>query len=96
MMVSPCKDFKKMKAFTEDQANDVLNGEALSLMLLEHSETFINMVDYVKDLLQNCTSTDTSPWAILKTLLLEGWLDDEVRISTTEGDRILIWKQIKS
>ena len=29
-------------------------------------------------------------------MLIEGWLDDEARICTKEGDKVLIWKQIRA
>ena len=58
--------------------------------------TFAKMERYAKDLLQTRSIEDTSPKAILKMLLLEGWLDNEARICTSEGDKIHIWKQIKA
>ena len=87
MMVSPHKNSKKVKAFSEEDANTVLEGQTVRLMLKENADTLRKMEDYAKDLLQKRSITDMSPQAILKTLLLEDWLDDEARICTAEGEK---------
>ena len=76
MMVSPRKNSKKAKALSETDANTVLEGPLIANMLEEQANTFANMESYAKDLLERRSIEDTSPKAILKMMLIEGWLDD--------------------
>ena len=93
MMVSSRENSKKTKALSETDTTNVLEGQTIALMLEKYADTFSNMENYAKDLLEKRSIEDTSPKAILKMMLIEGWLDDEARICTNEGDKILIWKQ---
>ena len=70
MMVSPCKESKKL--FIEEDADAVLNGETLKDML---KETVGNM-DYAKDMLPNHTITNKNRRAILEP---SSWKDGLMR-----------------
>ena len=74
----------------------MIEGALIISMLEEHDSTFANMEGYAKDLLELRSIEYISPKAILKMLLFEGWLEDQARISTKEGELTLIWKQIRA
>ena len=96
LMISPRKSSKKTKVLSETDATAVLEGALITSMLVDHASTFTNMEGYAKDLLDVHSIEDINPKAILKLLLIEGWLDDQARISTKEGELTLIWKQIRA
>ena len=63
-------------------------------MLEEHKHIFANFEEFAKDLLNTTRLVDTNPSAILKLMLVEGWVEDVGRISSKEGELSLLWKQI--
>ena len=96
MMISPRKSSKKLKALSDAEANAILDGEVFTGMLEEHGHIFANMVGFAKNLLEKRSLVDNSPKAIIKLMLVEGWLDNEGRICSDEGELNLLWKQIRT
>ena len=96
MMPSPQKNSKKSNILSEVDATSVMEGALITSMLVEHASTFANMEGYAKDLLDLRSLENTNPKVILKQLLIEGWMDDQGRISTKDGELNHIWKKIRA
>ena len=96
IMPSPRKNSKKSKILSKADATSVMEGTLITSMLVEHTSTFVNMEGYAKDLLDLRSLEEPNPKVILKQLLIEGWMDDQGRISTKEGELNHIWKKIRA
>ena len=96
MTISPHKVSKKLKALTDEEADDILEGEVFKAMLEEHKHIFANFEEFAKDLLDKTRLVDTNSNAILNLMLVEGWVDDAGRINSKEGELSLLWKQIRT
>jgi hypothetical protein len=96
MMPSLRKQSKKCKLLSETDTSSVIEGTLITSMFEEHTSRFANMEAYAKDLLDLQSLEDTNPKAILKQILIEGWLDNQGRISRKEGELNLIWKNIRT
>ena len=92
---SPSKANKKARAgLTEDDADRALDSEVITKMLTEQATILQSLNGYASDLMGKEIS-HRDPKVILKTLMLEGWLDNEGRVTSKEGDLTVIWKDIK-
>ena len=96
MTISPRKASKKLKALTDEEADAFLEGEVFKAMLEEHKHIFANFEEFAKDVLNTTRLVDTNPSAILKIMLVEGWVDDAGRIRSKEVELSLLWKQIRT
>jgi hypothetical protein len=96
MAISPRKVSKKLKALTDKEAIDILESEEFKAMLEDNKHIFSNIEEYAKDLLNTSRLVDTDPTAIIKTMLIEGWVDKAGMISNKEGEMNLLWKQIRA
>ena len=96
MSISPRKSSKKLKAISSEEADVILGGEVYTGMLDEHKSIFSNFEEFAKDLLDKTRLVDSDPIAILKLMLVEGWLDAQGRICSKEGELNLLWKQIRT
>ena len=94
MAISPRKVSKKLKALTDKEAIDILESEEFKAMLEDNKHIFNNIEEYAKDLLNTTRLVDTDPTAIIKTMLIEGWVDKAGMICNKEGEMNLLWKQI--
>jgi hypothetical protein len=96
MSISPRKASKKLKAISSDEADLILGGEVFTGMLEEHKHIFSNFEEFAKDLLDKTRLVDSDPVAILKLMLVEGWLDAQGRLCSKEGELNLLWKQVRT
>ena len=96
MAISPRKVSKKLKALTDKEAIDILESVEFKAMLEDNKHIFSNIEEYAKDLLNTSRLVDTDPTAIIKTMLIEGWVDKAGMISYKEGEMNLLWKQIRA
>ena len=96
MAISPRKSSKKLKALSNEEADDILAGAVYTGLLEDHKQIFANFEGFAKDLLDKTTLVDNDPSAILKLMLVEGWLDAQGMICSKEGDMNLLWKQIRA
>ena len=96
MSISPRKVSKKLKALTDNEATDILESEEFKAMLEDNKHIFSNIKEFAKDLLDTTRLVDTDPTAIIKTMLTEGWVDKAGMICNTEGEKSLLWKQIRT
>jgi hypothetical protein len=96
MAISPRKSSKKLKALSNEEADDILAGDVYKGLLEDHKHIFANIEEFAKDLLNKPRLVDNDPSAILKLMLVEGWLDAQGRICSKEGELSLLWKQIRA
>ena len=96
MAISPRKVSKKLKALTDKEAIDILESVEFKAMLEDNKHIFSNIEEYAKDLLNTSRLVDTDPTAIIKTMLIEGWVDKAGMICNKEGEMNLLWKQIRA
>ena len=94
MAISPRKSSQKLKALSNDEANAILAGAVYKGLLEDHKHIFANIEEFAKDLLNKPRLVDNDPSAILKLMLVEGWLDAQGMICSKEGEMNLLWKQI--
>ena len=92
---SPSKANKKARSgLSEDDADRALDSEVMTKMLTEQATILQSLNGYASDLMGKEIS-NREPKVILKLLMCEGWLDNEGRITSKEGDITVIWKDIK-
>jgi hypothetical protein len=96
MAISPRKSSKKLKALSNEEADAIIAGAVYTGLLEDHKQIFANFEGFAKDLLDKTTLVDNDPSAILKLMLVEGWLDAQGMICSKEGDMNLLWKQIRA
>ena len=96
MSISPRKASKKLKALSDKEATDILESVEFKAMLEDKKHIFSNIQEFAKDLLATTRLADTDPTAIIKTMLTEGWVDKAGMICNNEGEKSLLWKQIRT